>query len=134
MQAVLHTCRACTHYAAQACCAVQVRVFRSVMAKMPPTLLQRGPTLHALASEIAMWLVVHHRSDRSADVLTPLCSAILDCSAGEATAMRLEQPAALMDNHMCAPSGQATTAHTAAPIAHIVAPTAHTAAPTESGC
>lgn len=87
---------------------LQVRVFRSVMAKMPPTLLQRGPSLHALASEIAMWLVVHHLSDRSADVLTPLCSAVLDCFAGDAKAMRLEQPAALLDDHMCAPAPPCT--------------------------
>lgn len=72
------------------------------MAKMPPTLLQRGPSLHALATEIAMWLVVHHRGERSADVLTPLCSAVLDCFAGDTKAMRLEQPPALLDSHMCA--------------------------------
>lgn len=81
----------------------QTRVFRSVMAKLPLTLARRGPMLHALMMELAMWLVVHSRGERSADALAPLCSAILDCFAVETKSMRLEQPASLAAQHQCAP-------------------------------
>jgi hypothetical protein len=82
----------------------QSRVFRSVMAKLPLTLSRRGPALHALMSELAMWLVVHRASPHSADVLAPLCSAILDCFADSSKATRLEQAAALAATHLCAPT------------------------------
>lgn len=79
----------------------QTRVFRSVMAKLPLTLSRRGPMLHALMVELAMWLVVHSRAERSADAMAPLCSAVLDCFAEEAKSMRLEQPASLAAQHQC---------------------------------
>ena len=81
----------------------QTRVFRSVMAKLPLTLNRRGPMLHALMVELAMWIVVHARAERSADVLAPLCSALLDCFALGPKSTRLEQPASLDAQHQCAP-------------------------------
>ena len=72
------------------------------MAKLPLTLNRRGPMLHALMVELAMWLVVHSRAERSADALAPLCSALLDCFASEPNSTRLEQPAGLAAQHQCA--------------------------------
>jgi hypothetical protein len=90
--------------------ALRTRVYSSVMGKLPPGFRQEAPELYALVGELAMWIAVHHISgdQGSADVLAPLCSAVLDCFADGAKSMRLEQPPALTARHLCASSRSRT--------------------------